>query len=85
MKFMHLGISFLPIVSALVRKDGVGKLPAMGWNSWNTYLCNINATLFLNQAQAMLDHRLYVRSSEILRIPSKLFANFHVRKLATSM
>lgn len=49
-----------PFVSALVWEDGTGKLPAMGWNSWNTYLCDINATLFIQQAQAMLDHRLQV-------------------------
>lgn len=49
-----------PLTSALVWEDGTGKLPAMGWNSWNTYLCDINATLFVRQAQAMLDHRLQV-------------------------
>lgn len=52
-----------PFVSALVWEDGTGKLPAMGWNSWNTYLCDINATLFIQQAQAMLDHRLQVHTS----------------------
>lgn len=49
-----------PLVSALVWKDGTAKLPAMGWNSWNTYECEINATLFINQAQAMLDYGLLV-------------------------
>ncbi|KAF3761213.1 family 27 glycoside hydrolase [Cryphonectria parasitica EP155] len=44
------------ITDALVWEDGTGKLPAMGWNSWNTYECNISATLFLDQAQAMIDH-----------------------------
>lgn len=50
----------VPLASALVWKDGTGKLPAMGWNSWNTYECNINSTLFLVQAQAMLDLGLLV-------------------------
>lgn len=49
-----------PLVSALVWEDGTGKLPAMGWNSWNTYECNIKATLFTDQAQAMLDLGLLV-------------------------
>lgn len=49
-----------PLVSALVWEDGTGKLPAMGWNSWNTYECEINSTLFLKQAQAMLDLGLLV-------------------------
>lgn len=35
----------------------------MGWNSWNTYECEINSTLFLEQAQAMLDLGLLVRLS----------------------
>lgn len=59
--FLAAVVLSAPMVAALVRKDGTGKLPAMGWNSWNTYLCDINATLFLDQAQAMLDHRLHVR------------------------
>lgn len=73
-----------PIVNALLRQDGTGKLPAMGWNSWNTYLCDINATLFFNQAQAMLDHRLHVRASEPCK-PFKSCADPHVRKLVTNM
>ena len=33
---------------ALVSKDEVtGRLPAMGWNSWNEYECAINETVFL--------------------------------------
>ncbi|PSR84183.1 glycoside hydrolase family 27 protein [Coniella lustricola] len=43
------------LASALVWNDGTGRLPAMGWNSWNTYQCDINAALFLSQAQAMVD------------------------------
>lgn len=55
--------SAVACTSALIWEDGTGRLPAMGWNSWNTYLCDINATLFLDQAQAMLDHRLQVNYS----------------------
>jgi alpha-galactosidase len=25
--------------------NGVGAAPAMGWNSWNTFRCNINEAL----------------------------------------
>ncbi|RMZ68051.1 alpha-galactosidase [Pyrenophora seminiperda CCB06] len=33
---------------ALVSRDGhTGRLPAMGWNSWNEYACAINETVFL--------------------------------------
>lgn len=42
-------------VSALITKDGVtGRLPAMGWNSWNEYECNINETVFVNVAENMV-------------------------------
>jgi alpha-galactosidase len=45
---------FSGLASALVAKDGLaGRLPAMGWNSWNTYGCNINESVFLKTAQQM--------------------------------
>ena len=40
---------------ALVSPDGVGKLPALGWNSWNEFHCDINATVFETIAQRMVD------------------------------
>ncbi|KAJ5948012.1 hypothetical protein N7466_001027 [Penicillium verhagenii] len=40
----------LPSADALVRKDGVGKLPALGWNSWNAFGCDVNATAILAAA-----------------------------------
>ncbi|KAB5518199.1 glycoside hydrolase superfamily [Coniochaeta sp. 2T2.1] len=42
-------------VEALVSPDGVGKLPALGWNSWNEFHCDINATVFETIAQRMVD------------------------------
>ncbi|CAG7851681.1 Probable alpha-galactosidase B; AltName: Full=Melibiase B; Flags: Precursor [Serendipita indica DSM 11827] len=32
----------------------VGKLPALGWNSWNAYRCDINETKLLNAANQMV-------------------------------
>ncbi|KAI0766513.1 glycoside hydrolase [Irpex lacteus] len=32
----------------------VGKLPALGWNSWNAYGCNINETKVLNAAKQIV-------------------------------
>ncbi|KAJ5992108.1 hypothetical protein N7451_007832 [Penicillium sp. IBT 35674x] len=37
-------------VDALVRKDGVGRLPALGWNSWNAFGCDVNASAILTAA-----------------------------------
>ncbi|KAI0434737.1 glycoside hydrolase family 27 protein [Xylaria sp. FL1042] len=42
-------------VSALEWADGTGKLPALGWNSWNAYHCDINESLILDAANAMVD------------------------------
>ncbi|KAI5804849.1 glycoside hydrolase superfamily [Peziza echinospora] len=39
-------------VSALVAKDGhTGRLPAMGFNSWNAFQCDINEAVFLTAAE----------------------------------
>lgn len=41
---------------ALVSKDGTtGRLPAMGWNSWNEYACDINEDIFLKIGQRLID------------------------------
>jgi len=45
----------IPAVSALEWADGTGKLPALGWNSWNAYGCDIDETRVLQAAQAMVD------------------------------
>ena len=34
--------------------NGVGRTPPMGWNSWNTFGCNINETLIRQMADAMV-------------------------------
>ncbi|KAJ5831777.1 hypothetical protein N7474_000088 [Penicillium riverlandense] len=53
----HLSVavlSLLPTADALVRKDGVGKLPALGWNSWNAFGCDVNSTKILTAATEMI-------------------------------
>lgn len=40
--------------TALVGKGDVGRLPAMGWNSWNEYGCNINESIFLTAANELV-------------------------------
>lgn len=39
--------------AALVSPDGTGRLPAMGWNSWNEYGCDINEEVFVKVAELM--------------------------------
>jgi|SRR5688572_12654358 alpha-galactosidase len=44
-----------PVAMALVSPDGIGRLPAMGWNSWNEYACDINEEVFVTIADLMVD------------------------------
>lgn len=53
---LPLGASLASIGAAqLTSPGGVGKLPALGWNSWNEYACDINETVFIEIAQLMVD------------------------------
>ncbi|KAK8079683.1 hypothetical protein PG997_007501, partial [Apiospora hydei] len=49
-----LGLRILKVVNALVSPDGTGRLPAMGWNSWNEYACDISEDVFVRVADLMV-------------------------------
>ncbi|PMD32714.1 glycoside hydrolase family 27 protein [Hyaloscypha variabilis F] len=55
---MYISIAFalfsVQAINALVLKHGVGKLPALGWNSWNAFGCNINETNILTAANQLV-------------------------------
>jgi hypothetical protein len=53
-------VASVPSVSGLARPGNVGRLPALGWNSWNAYHCGINEAKFLSAAQKMIDYGLKV-------------------------
>jgi len=44
--------------SASALNNGVGRAPAMGWNSWNTFRCDINEAIVLEVARAMASNGL---------------------------
>jgi len=48
--------------AALVVPDGVGKLPALGWNSWNAFHCEIDESKFLTAAEKLVSLGLKVRN-----------------------
>ncbi|KAK8029214.1 hypothetical protein PG991_006270 [Apiospora marii] len=50
-----LVLGLLSVGDALVSPDGTGRLPAMGWNSWNEYACNISDDVFLRVADLMVE------------------------------
>lgn len=53
-------LSAIPATKALTADNNVGKLPALGWNSWNAYNCDINEAHFLSAAQKLVDLGLKV-------------------------
>lgn len=40
--------------SAQALDNGVGRTPPMGWNSWNTFFCNINESLIRGMADSIV-------------------------------
>ncbi|KAI1332841.1 glycoside hydrolase family 27 protein [Xylariaceae sp. FL0255] len=48
-------VALFSAVSALVWPDGTARVPALGWNSWNAYGCDVNETKVLDAAQALID------------------------------
>lgn len=58
----------LPLGYALVSPDGTGRLPAMGWNSWNEYGCDINEDVFIRAADLMVSLGLKDRGYEYINI-----------------
>lgn len=44
--------------SAKVLSGDIGRLPSLGFNSWNAFGCNINEDIFLNAARVLVDEGL---------------------------
>ncbi|KAI3612636.1 glycoside hydrolase family 27 protein [Moniliophthora roreri] len=63
MTFLTLSIAALISWFSLVSKapptkaldNGVGRLPFMGYNTWNAYHCDINETVIMQNAQLLVD------------------------------
>lgn len=52
---LSLGFLIFGTGLGMVSKDGItGRLPAMGWSSWNEYECNINETVFVNVGKLLV-------------------------------
>lgn len=57
-----LQLALAPAVAGLA--NGIGRLPAMGWNSWNAYHCDITEAKFLDAADKIVS--LGLKVGEIL-------------------
>ena len=44
--------------SAVALNNGLGQTPAMGWNSWNLYGCNVNEDIVRKMADSIVDSGL---------------------------
>jgi len=53
-----LGWAMAYPVAALISPGNIGRLPAMGWNSWNEYACDISEQIFINVGQQMISNGL---------------------------
>ncbi|PVH94482.1 glycoside hydrolase family 27 protein [Periconia macrospinosa] len=50
-----LSLLATPTTNALILPNNVGKLPALGWNSWNAFRCDITEQVFLDAATKLVD------------------------------
>ena len=54
MSILAIFAAFAACVQAIVTPDGhTGRLPTLGWNSWNAYHCDVDATKILSAASAI--------------------------------
>jgi alpha-galactosidase len=51
---MAIAAAVLPAPAARALDNGVARVPPMGWNSWNSFGCNINETLIRQMADALV-------------------------------
>ncbi|KAJ5365991.1 Aldolase-type TIM barrel [Penicillium concentricum] len=52
---LAVALPLLPAANALVRKNDVGKLPALGWNSWNAFGCDIDSKKVITAANEVVN------------------------------
>jgi alpha-galactosidase len=53
-----------------ITKVEQGKLPALGWNSWNAFGCDINSTKVMTAATEIVNLGLKDRGYEYVNSPS---------------
>jgi len=58
-KILLFGTEGVPKTGRVIRDD-VGRLPALGWNTWEPFRCHINETVILAAAEKMVELGLKV-------------------------
>ncbi|KAF2204002.1 alpha-galactosidase 1 [Delitschia confertaspora ATCC 74209] len=50
-----LALDLIPMGNTLIIKNDIGRLPALGWNSWNAYHCQITEKQFITAAEKFVE------------------------------
>lgn len=58
----------ISVSTVLCLDNGVGRKPAMGWNSWNKFGCDINETVIRNAAEQIVALNLSAKGYEYINI-----------------
>ncbi len=65
---MKILVALSLVVCLLALDNGLGKTPAMGWNSWNHFGCNINETTVKETADLLVSTGLAGKGYRYLNI-----------------
>ena len=74
-----VGSTTLGAASALISPDGTGRLPAMGWSSWNEYEDRINETVFVRVAELLDELGLKDKGYQYVNIDDAWSDKVHTR------
>ena len=58
----------LPLAAMAQKFEQVGRTPALGWNSWNTFGCNVDETMIRGMADAMVASGMKAAGYEYINI-----------------
>jgi alpha-galactosidase len=65
---MKLYILLLPVIYVLALDNGLGRIPPMGWNSWNKFKCNINETLIKQTVDLLVSSGLAAKGYKYVNL-----------------
>ena len=55
MSIQNIAVLAAVSYTAFAIDNGLGMTPQMGWNSWNSFACNINETMIHETVNAFMD------------------------------
>src|SRR5690554_300360 len=62
------GLTVLSLPVSAEKSPEVGQLPALGWNSWNTFGCNVSEVMIREMADAMVESGMQEAGYEYINI-----------------